>query len=348
MRPFRVFRAAPVALALLGILLLLEVQRRFLDGCAQPASLLLRTDGTRSPPPPSPCAERRSIYELQPHLLPRGLPGAADEPLHLTFATASVDELLSNWVAHVRWLRLPAVVSAMDSAVFARCSRLRVRCLPTFDELAEDAMRQEAMRYGQRDASFVNIRGNPTLFISLGARKVSAILMLLHTSGRPILVSDVDVVWMANPKRLLSGVLPGYEDFAHADVLASSDCLDPKMDVADHGCFHVLQDRNTGVLLVRNTTAGRAAMFEWKARTAGAFQAWETDQTAFDDMLRGRGRGHRRNMSAVQRTAWFAHKKDWCGFPKWWSEAQSMGTPSDVCTSTGAQDLYFFHPSRSS
>ena len=81
MRPFRVFRAAPVALALLGILLLLEVQRRFLDGCAQPASLLLRTDGTRSPPPPSPCAERRSIYELQPHLLTRGLPGAADEPL---------------------------------------------------------------------------------------------------------------------------------------------------------------------------------------------------------------------------------------------------------------------------
>ena len=66
------------------------------------------------------------------------------------------------------------------------------------------------------------------------------------------------------------------------------------MDERDHGCFHTLQDRNTGVLMVRNTTAGRAAMLEWKARTAGAFKAWETDQTAFDDLLRGRGRGHRR------------------------------------------------------
>lgn len=44
-------------------------------------------------------------------------------------------------------------------------------------------------------------------------------------------------------------------------------------DVADHGCFHVLLDRNTGVLLVRNTTSAVAAMHEWRLRTAGAFQA---------------------------------------------------------------------------
>ena len=61
---------------------------------------------------------------------------------------------------------------------------------------------------------------------------------------------------------MIAGALAGYEDFAHADVLASSDCLSPVLDVKDDGCFHVLQDRNTGVLLVRNTSAARGAMLE--------------------------------------------------------------------------------------
>ena len=49
--------------------------------------------------------------------------------------------------------------------------------------------------------------------------------------------------------------------------------------------------------------------------TAGAFEAWETDQTVFDDMVRGRGRGHRRNMTNQQRREWFTMKKAWCGMP---------------------------------
>ena len=32
--------------------------------------------------------------------------GASDEPLHLTFATDSVEELLANWAAHMRRLEL--------------------------------------------------------------------------------------------------------------------------------------------------------------------------------------------------------------------------------------------------
>ena len=89
-------------------------------------------------------------------------------------------------------------------------------------------------------------------------------------AASPEAMSDVDVVWMSDPSQLLSGALPGFEDLAHADILASTDCLDPALDLRDHGCFHVLQDRNTGVLLVRNTTNARATMLEWKARTAGA------------------------------------------------------------------------------
>ena len=44
----------------------------------------------------------------------------------LTFATASVAELLGNWVLHTQRLRLPALVAAMDTRVLSRCDELRV------------------------------------------------------------------------------------------------------------------------------------------------------------------------------------------------------------------------------
>ena len=262
--------------------------------------------------------------------LPAGLPGASDEPLHLTFATDSVEEMLANWAAHLRRLQLPAVIAAMDAAVLDVCPRLGVHCLAAFDEASESAMRAEAARLG---GDTVNIRGNPGLFNSLGGRKVAAILDLLHASGRAVLVSDVDVVWLSDPKALVTGRLKGYEDFAHADILGSTDCLDPSLDVSDHGCYNVLMDRNTGVLVVRNTTAARATMEEWRERTRGdgtSPRAWETDQTAFDDLLRGRGRGHRRNMTDPQRRDYFEMKKDWCGFPKGIAEDRTMGSLSEL------------------
>lgn len=342
----RLHRLAPVFVASLGLLLLLLQTQRWqsLLGCAQyyasqPQPII------RPPPPskvqqqalarPGRCARnggarQRARYELEAAALPRGLPGGPADPLHLTFATASVDELLANWVAHVRQLHLPALVSAMDRQVLERCALRRVHCLASFDPDMEVALREEARKQGQRDPSAINFRGNPMLFISLGARKVDAILTLLATSGRAVIVSDVDVVWLHDPRLLVSGRMAGFEDFAHADVLASTDCLDPSQDRLDHGCFNTLQDRNTGVIVVRNTSAGRAAMVEWRARTAGAFAAWETDQTAFDDLLRGRGRGHRRNMTNPQRRDWLAFKKRWCGYPAGAIEAQTMGTISSL------------------
>ena len=148
-----------------------------------------------------------------------------------------------------------------------------------------------------------------------------------------MLVSDVDVVWLSDPKALVTGHLKGYEDFAHADILGSTDCLDPSLDVSDHGCYNVLMDRNTGVLVVRNTTAARATMEEWRERTRGdgtSPRAWETDQTAFDDLLRGRGRGHRRNMTDEQRRDYFEMKKEWCDFPTDITEERTMGRLSEL------------------
>ena len=69
---------------------------------------------TPSATPPKDCTDSLII---QIDALPRGLPGRPGEPLFLTFATASVDELLNNWVLHVRKLKLPALVAAMDFSV---------------------------------------------------------------------------------------------------------------------------------------------------------------------------------------------------------------------------------------
>ena len=181
--------------------------------------------------------------------LPAGVPGIAPQPIFLTFATASVDELLTNWVLHVRKLQLPALVAAMDFQVTLSCRRLSVHCLShslAADSALDLLMMQEAKKFNKSVAA-INVRGNSLLFNGLGARKVSSILVLLETTGRPVLISDADVVWLKDPIALVSGTLPGLADFAKADILASSDCLDPEEDVSDNGCFHQLIDRNTGV-----------------------------------------------------------------------------------------------------
>lgn len=62
---------------------------------------IARAIGNAPSPTRSLCsaAALRRRYLLEPDRLPVGLPGIASEPLHLTFATASVDELLTNCCA---------------------------------------------------------------------------------------------------------------------------------------------------------------------------------------------------------------------------------------------------------
>jgi hypothetical protein len=287
-------RAVVLGLVLLAAWQLLQLQRLQVLQHSEPhvvASALAAVAASRQAAPVQAAAPPSLVLSVDQ--LPLGLPGGPADLVFLTFSTASVGELLTNWVLHTQQLRLPALVAAMDTWVLARCDELRVHSLDSTQ--------------GDRAAA-ENIRGNPGAFLGIGARKVAAIRAVLQRSGRSVLVSDVDVVWMGDPAPLLSGRLAGYEDLRHADVLASSDCLDPALDVRDHGCFHTLIDRNTGVVLIRNTSNALGAMREWQERTAGAFQAWETDQTAFDDMLRGRGKGHRRSMTPEQRAERLRYK----------------------------------------
>ena len=104
------------------------------------------------------------------------------------------------------------------------------------------------------------------------------------------------------------GQLRGYEDFAAADVLLATDCMAPDLDAPASGsngvpgCYRDTVDKNTGVIAVRATPNGIATMAEWKVRLQVG-EKDEQDQTTFNDLLDGNGRGHRWGMNWQQRSA---------------------------------------------
>jgi len=153
---------------------------------------------------------------------------------------------------------------------------------------------------------------------------------VILNAGIHIVLSDVDCVWSADPDAFVRGNVPGYEDFAHADVISATDCMDVEDDYHQSGCMNGLIDKNTGVLAIRATREGIAAMAEWRIRLAVA-QKDEQDQTTFMDLIDGNGRGHRWGMWLVDRDDELVHGsrylvlqddeplapvKDWIGMRK--------------------------------
>ena len=59
------------------------------------------------------------------------------------------------------------------------------------------------------------------------------------------------------------------DDFAYADLLVATDCMSPEDDHRESGCYHDTVDKNTGVLAVRASENGIAAMAEWKVHSTG-------------------------------------------------------------------------------
>ena len=84
---------------------------------------------------------------------------------------------------------------------------------------------------------------------------MDALLPILRR-GVHVVLSDVDCVWLHDPNPMVRGLVPGYEDFAHADLIVSTDCHNPKSDYDSDGCFGDLLDKNTGVMAIRATPNG--------------------------------------------------------------------------------------------
>ena len=108
----------------------------------------------------------------------------------------------------------------------------------------------------------------------------------------------------------------------------SNDCVDPRADEEDDGCFHAGMDRNTGVMILRDGSVTRDILDDWRVRI-GLVQGPENDQTAFDDLIRGRIHGHRRLVSSHDRRRHFEHKRAWCHINAT-TEDSTLGTREDV------------------
>jgi len=225
------------------------------------------------------------------------VPAKPGDLMMMTYATGGVREMLWNWVLHVQRLGLPVLVAAMDKAVVEQCSTQLFHCLD-WSHTATGL-----------DKSYV--RGSFDGFRALGVRKLDALLPVLRL-GVHVVLSDVDCVWSSSPLPMFHGRLPGFEDFAHADLIVATDCMSPEDDDQNSGCFYDTVDKNTGVLAVRATPDGIAAMAEWQIRLMVG-QKDEQDQTTFNDLLDGNGRGHRWGMSLRKRTEFRQFAVEWCG-----------------------------------
>ena len=221
-----------------------------------------------------------------------------------TYATGGVREMLYNWVLHVQRLGLPILVSAMDKQVVEQCTAQRFHCLDWSHTASVN------------DKSYV--RGSFDGFRALGVRKLDALLPVLR-AGVNVVLSDVDCVWSASPLPMFHGQVRGFEDFALADVILATDCMSPDLDAPKDGrvpgCYRDTVDKNTGVIAVRATKNGIATMAEWKIRLAVG-QKDEQDQTTFNDLLDGNGRGHRWGMDWAARNKFRSFAEEWCGTAK--------------------------------
>ena len=88
------------------------------------------------------------------------------------------------------------------------------------------------------------IRGDLVRALGVPSRPLLPILR----RGVHVILSDVDAVWLHDPNPMVRGMRPGFEDFAHADMIVSTDCHNPESDSMNAGCFGDLLDKNTGVM----------------------------------------------------------------------------------------------------
>ena len=196
-------------------------------------------------------------------------------PAYFTVANSAYEELAINWAL----LLLPllrregteghAFIAALDDALASRCV---ARSLPTL-----------RVALGRSDSGLnasgptasgptANFRLKFSAFRAYGVTKADLILWLI-SSGRPVVVSDVDCAWLASPSRLLDSI-------PEADVLAGTDCLDTNEDddrsrravgKVISRCGHHVGSMwgawfNTGVLGFRTTPNAISLANEWRER----------------------------------------------------------------------------------
>lgn len=194
----------------------------------------------------------------------------------LAFGNSGVTEMLLNWAHHViqRGYSRQMVIAAFDETLLLS---LHERRLPAYNYTGA--------------LPITHFRHAPHLFHRMGYLKADCIRLVLET-GRDVLVSDSDVVWVGDPLPLLTELMQ-----EGATVGASTDCLDldsdrdkterPRSPVQ---CGHAPGNThgavlNTGVLWFKSSVDSIALARRWALETLNLHSPHSDDQGAFNNLL---------------------------------------------------------------
>ena len=233
---------------------------------------------------------------------------APGEPLLLVFGGASVSDMLKNWVLHVRRIpNLPYVVACMDETLFGNAE---AQGFPAV--LMAGAADAAAAMGGGGSSDRVTTkwkyyRMDPKAFLQMGILKVRFFMEFMR-SGFDVLCSDLDVIWMGDPRPWVLGKADASALLGLADVVVSTDVTHGHLD-KDEASWGVHNELNTGMVLLRSSEGAMVFCRRWKARmelemekvsklSSHMVQWWTNDQTFFNEVVHGSSTDHSADIKA--------------------------------------------------
>ena len=245
---------------------------------------------------------------------------AAGEPLLLVFGGASVSDMLRNWAIHVQKLTLPFAVACMDVALFELADG---HGLPGV-MMAEGALKEDGATMQQSSVTtrWKYFRMDPKAFMTMGILKVKFFMEFLR-GGFDVLCADLDVLWLRDPRPWVLGAAAAGSSrlLAFADVVVSTDVTSGAND-NDAQQWGVLQEMNTGMLLLHSSAGAMALCRSWVERMQlemvsiaklppAMLQWWSNDQTFFNEVVhRARPLAALKAPAAAERAKAAAHLRE--------------------------------------
>ena len=228
--------------------------------------------------------------------------------LLVVFGGASVSEMLRNWEYHVRRQRITYVVACMDESLFNFSDGANMPAV----------MHTNASQDGGEDkvqTRWKYYRMDPKAFLTMGLLKVRFFVSFLR-AGFDVLCSDLDVIWLGDPKPWLSGTIRTSNLLPFADVIVSVDVTTGEQENDKHA-WGTFNEMNTGVIFLRATNGSLVACAAWtkrmqeelikvKSLSSGFLQWWTNDQTFFNEVMHKA----KRDLSLDPKTQvlqWLAH-----------------------------------------
>ena len=200
-------------------------------------------------------------------------------PVFATFVSDGFHEFMLNWFEHVsKKLSIDnVIIAALDEKTENLC---KSKGIPYHSD-ADLRYTFDVMATGGQplhdNTKKVTMQGKA--FQQIGALKAAFLLYLLD-QGHEVLVSDVDTVWLRDPR-------PFFHSEAvtqRSDIAVSTDCLSHTYEKKEQGCWHM--QFNTGVLWLRPTEITKKFVAEWRDALLTTEHDFEHDQDIFNRLLR--------------------------------------------------------------